>query len=70
MGSVAVRHVEASHCVEAGYHGVDGVVFECCGDRGRDRSCGVACIGGLGHNECLPHCPLGPCRGGVCDVVE
>lgn len=61
--------MEASQCGEVVCYGVDGVVIECCGGQGRDRTCGGACSGGLGHNEHQPHCPLGPCRGGACDVV-
>lgn len=66
---MVVRHVVASQYGEAGCHGVEGVVSECCGDQGRGRACGWACSGGPGHNESLPHSPLGPCRGGVCGEV-
>lgn len=64
-----VKHVAASHCGEGGCYGVEGVVSVCCGDQGRDREYGGACNGDLGHNASLHHCPLGPCRRGVCEVV-
>lgn len=59
----------ASQCGGAGCCGVEVVVFECCGGRRRDRACAGACNGGLGHNERLHRCPLGPCRGGVSEVA-
>ncbi len=68
-GSVVARGVVARLYEEVGGHGVEGVVFECCGGRDRGRACVVACSGGPGHNESPPHYPLGPCRGGVCGVV-
>lgn len=58
----------ASQYGEVGCHGVEEVVSEYCAGQSRDRSCGRACSGGLGHNESLLHSPLGPCRGGVCVV--
>lgn len=65
---MAVRCVVASQYGEVGYHGVEGVVSECCGGQGRGKACGAACSDGPGHNERLPRSLLGPCRGGVCGV--
>jgi len=61
--------VVASQRGEGVCYGVGVVVFGCCGGRGRDKTYGEACTGGLGHNDRLPHCPLGPCRGDVNGVV-
>lgn len=66
---MVVRRVAASQNEEAGCHGVEGGVSECCGDQGRGMACEGACSGGPGHNERPHHSPLGLCRDGVCGVV-
>lgn len=58
-----VRRAGASQCGAEGCRGVEGVVSDCCGDRGRGRTCGRTCTCGLGRIVLQHHCLPGPCRG-------